>query len=72
VIKFVSDLRQVNGFPRMLRSPNTNKTDHHDIAEILLQVVLIIITPNHLLLEEGFHRFNDAASAIIPLESYNS
>ena len=39
VIKFVSDLRQVGGF---LRSPvsSTNKTDRHDITEILLKVAL--------------------------------
>ena len=72
VIKFVSDLRHVNCFLRILRFPNTTKTDHRDIAEILLQVVLIIITTNPLFIEEGFHRLNDAASAIIPLESYNS
>jgi hypothetical protein len=72
VIKFVTDLRDVNGFLRILRFPNTTKIDHHDIAEILLQVVLIIITPNHLFFEEGLHRCNDAASAIIPLESDNS
>jgi hypothetical protein len=40
VIKFVSDLRQVGGFsPGTLVSSN-NKTDHHDIAEILLKVAL--------------------------------
>ena len=32
VIKFVSDLRQVGGF---FSVSSTNKTDHHDIAEIL-------------------------------------
>ena len=32
VIKFVSDLRQVGGF---FPVSSTNKTDHHDIAEIL-------------------------------------
>jgi hypothetical protein len=41
VIKFVSDLGQVNG----LFSPgppvsSTNKTDRHDITEILLKVAL--------------------------------
>ena len=36
VIKFASDLRQVDGF--LLAS--TNKTDRHDIAEILLKVAL--------------------------------
>ena len=37
VIKFVSDLRQVSGF---LRVSSTNKTDRHNIAEILLKVAL--------------------------------
>ena len=46
VIKLVSDLRQVGGF---LRFSSTNKTDHHDITEILMKVVLNTITkPNHL------------------------
>jgi hypothetical protein len=35
VIKFVSDLQQVSGFLRALRFPR-NKTDRHDITEILL------------------------------------
>jgi hypothetical protein len=39
-IKFISDLRQVDGFLVF----TTNKTDHHDIADILLKVVLNIIT----------------------------
>jgi hypothetical protein len=42
VIKFVSDLRQVSGF---LRVSFTNKTDRHDITEILLKVALNTITP---------------------------
>ena len=37
VIKFVSDLRQVCGFLRVF---STNKTDRHDITEILLKVTL--------------------------------
>jgi hypothetical protein len=37
VIKFVIGLRQVTGF---LRVSSTNKTDRHDIAEILLRVAL--------------------------------
>ena len=37
VIKFVSDLRQVGGF---LPVSSTKKTDHHDIAEILLKLAL--------------------------------
>ena len=42
VIKFVSDLRQVGGSFRILRFPPPlhNKTDRHDIAEILLKVAL--------------------------------
>jgi len=38
VIKFVSDLRQVGGF--LWFNYSTNKTDHHDITEILLKVTL--------------------------------
>ena len=37
VIKFVRDLRQVNGFPQV---SSTNNTNHHDISEILLKVAL--------------------------------
>jgi hypothetical protein len=45
VIKFASDLRQVGGYLRVLRfPPPTNKTDRHDITEILLKVELNIIT----------------------------
>ena len=45
VIKFVSDLRQVGGFLRVLRFPPLiKKTDRHDIAEILLKVTLKTIT----------------------------
>jgi len=36
VIKFVSDLRQVGGLLRSPPTPN-NKTDHHDITDILLK-----------------------------------
>jgi len=43
VIKVVSDLRQVDSF---LQFPPKNKTDHHNITEILLKVALntIILT----------------------------
>jgi hypothetical protein len=53
VIKFVSDLRQVGGFLRALRFPSTNKTDRHDMAEILLKVALNTIkqTNNNQLIE---------------------
>ena len=42
VIKFISDLRLVSGFLRVLRfaPPTTDKTDRHDITEILLKVAL--------------------------------
>ena len=41
VIKFVNDLRQVSGFLQVLRFPPLlNKTDSHDIIEILLKVAL--------------------------------
>jgi hypothetical protein len=36
----ISDLRQVGGFLRVLPVSSTNKTDHHDITEILLKVAL--------------------------------
>ena len=45
VIKFVSDLRQVGGFLRYCTPvSSTNKTDRHDITEILLKVALNTIT----------------------------
>ena len=40
VIKFVSDLRQLGVFLRVLRVFATNKTDRHDIAEIVFRLVL--------------------------------
>jgi hypothetical protein len=40
VIKFVGDLRQVDGFLRVLRFSPPVKTDRPDITEILLKVVL--------------------------------
>ena len=43
--KLINDLRQVGGFLRVLRFPPAiNKTDRHDIAEILLKVALNNIT----------------------------
>jgi len=36
VIKFVNDLGHVGGFLWILRFPQTNKTDRHDITEILI------------------------------------
>ena len=38
--KFVSDLQQVGGSSSGTLVSSTNKTDRHDIAEILLKVAL--------------------------------
>jgi len=38
VIKFVSELRQIGGFFPGTPLSSTNKTDHHDITEILLKM----------------------------------
>ena len=38
--KFFSDLRQVDGFLWVRSVSSTNKTDRHDIAEIVLKVTL--------------------------------
>ena len=37
MIKFVSDFRQIGGILRVLMVSTANKTDHHDIAEMLLK-----------------------------------
>jgi hypothetical protein len=44
LVNFVSDLRQVGGFIRVLRFSFTNKIDRHDITEILLKVVWNTLT----------------------------
>jgi hypothetical protein len=41
MIKFVSDLRQVSGFHRVLRFHSPKSTDHQDITEILLTLKTI-------------------------------
>jgi hypothetical protein len=46
VIQFISDLRQVGGFISNTSVSSTNKTDRHDITEILLKVALNTI--NHI------------------------
>ena len=51
VIKFVSDLRQVGGFLLFSSVSSTNKTDRHDMAEILLKVALNIINPTKAIVE---------------------
>jgi hypothetical protein len=44
MIKFASDLWQVDGLP----VSSTNKTDCHNITEILLKVALNTIKPNQI------------------------
>ena len=44
VRKFVSDMRQVGGFLRVLPISSTNKTYLHDITEILLKMALNVLT----------------------------
>ena len=46
VIKFVSDLQLISGFLPIPLISSINKTDCHDITEILWKVVLNIIIPN--------------------------
>jgi hypothetical protein len=57
-IIFVSDLRQVSGFPGRSVGffpgtpvSSTNKTDHHNITEILLKVALNTINPKNLVIK---------------------
>jgi hypothetical protein len=57
VIKFVSDLRQVGGFLRVLRFP-PKKTDHQYITEILLKVTINTIKPNQTIYQRNNIRVN--------------
>jgi hypothetical protein len=60
VIIFVSDFRLVSGFPRVQFFSSTNKTDCHNITEILLKVTLNTINqttkrkPKHLYFKLGW------------------
>ena len=47
VIKYVSDLRQVGGFPQAPSVSSNNKTDRHDITEIVLKVMLNTLNLDH-------------------------
>ena len=55
-----SDLRQVNGFLRVLRFPPAEKTDRHDIAEILLKGALNTIKPNQCIAAITFIRYTQS------------
>ena len=50
MIKFLSNFRQVSGFPRVLQFPQPIKTDRHDITETLLKALLNTITQSKLIL----------------------
>jgi hypothetical protein len=51
VIKFVSDLQQVDVFFPDTPVSTTNKTDRHDITEILLKVALNTINQPYLAIQ---------------------
>ena len=78
VIQFDSDLWQVGDFLRYSGS-STNKTDRHDIAEILLKVAFKTITSNrswvHLLLKCSYDVYLLCDSAndhtILDVRKYN-
>ena len=54
VIKFVSDLRQVSGFPGY-----SNKTDRHDITEILLKVSLNAINQTFIVFHNQEYMYHE-------------
>jgi len=56
VIKFVSDLRQYGRFIRVLCFFSTNRTDRHDIAELLLKVALNTIPSQFDQKENEIHK----------------
>ena len=43
---FLFSAKRESGFLHVLRVSSTNKTDYHDITEILLKVALNTINPN--------------------------
>jgi hypothetical protein len=51
VIKFVSDLQQVSGFPPSTPVSFTNKTDRHDVSEIWMKVGIKHHNPNPLMMK---------------------
>jgi hypothetical protein len=56
--QFVSDLRQVGGFYPGTLVSSTNKTDRHNIAEILLKVVLNTINQT-IIISGKFYNLRD-------------
>jgi hypothetical protein len=73
VIKVVGDLRQVSGFLWILLVFSTNKTDSHDITEILLKVALnTILSTLQNKDKEVFHiRFNVSSTSKLNQERQN-
>jgi hypothetical protein len=57
VIKFVSDLRKIGGFLRVLQFPPPI-TDHYDTTEILLKVALNTITLTLLVCDDEINTLN--------------
>jgi hypothetical protein len=56
--RFVSDLRQIGGFPPGTPVSSTNKTDYNDTTEILLKVALNTGTSGKGFLKENIKVFN--------------
>ena len=63
VIKFVSDLRHVGGFLRVLwfPPPIIKKTDRYDITDILFKVAIntITLTLTPIMVDRGFKLWSD-------------
>ena len=72
MIKFISDGRLVRRFPTGTPVSSTNKTDHHDITDILLKVALNnIIQPNHQSLSLNWRENKQSKDTTLP-EQLNS
>jgi hypothetical protein len=69
VIKLVSDLLKVGGFLRVFRFPPPNKTDCHDITEILLKVVLNTINQPTIQNMTEFHEIHDKNKNIMTIST---
>jgi hypothetical protein len=69
VIKLVSDLLKVGGFLRVSRFPPPNKTDCHDITEILLKVVLNTINQPTIQNMTEFHEIHDKNKNIMTIST---
>jgi hypothetical protein len=62
VIQFVSDLRQVGGFPLGIPVSSTNQTDRHDITEIFLKVRMNTLTLSQAIVLISFFIVVDSGS----------